>query len=75
MIHRRVTAISPRPEHVAEFLERLPEIRRQLSLDVRAAYDGDPAAHHTDEAVICYPGIRPSPCTGSRTNCIDSVCR
>lgn len=40
------------------FLEQLPEIRRQLSLDVQAAYDGDPAARHTDEAVLCYPGVR-----------------
>lgn len=40
------------------FLERLPEIRRLLSLDVQAAYDGDPAARHTDEAVLCYPGVR-----------------
>ncbi|MDG1899380.1 MAG: hypothetical protein P8I74_05900, partial [Phycisphaerales bacterium] len=40
------------------FLDRLPEIRRLLSLDVQAAYDGDPAARHTDEAVLCYPGVR-----------------
>ena len=43
---------------VSSFLEQLPELRRRLSLDVQAAYDGDPAAHHTDEAVLCYPGIR-----------------
>jgi serine O-acetyltransferase len=40
------------------FLDELPEIRRKLSLDVQAAYDGDPAARHTDEAIFCYPGIR-----------------
>jgi len=40
------------------FLDRLPEIRRLLSLDVQAAFDGDPAARHTDEAVLCYPGVR-----------------
>lgn len=45
-------------EITAAFLDRLPEIRRQLSLDVQAAYDGDPAARHTDEAVLCYPGVR-----------------
>ena len=45
-------------EVAAAFLDRLPEIRRQLSLDVQAAYDGDPAARHTDEAVLCYPGVR-----------------
>ncbi len=40
-----------------EFLDELPEIRRLLSLDVQAAYDGDPAALHTDETIICYPGV------------------
>ncbi len=39
------------------FLEQLPDIRQLLSLDVQAAYDGDPAATHTDETVLCYPGI------------------
>jgi len=40
-----------------EFLKRLPEVRRLLSLDVQAAYDGDPAAEHTDETIFCYPGV------------------
>lgn len=39
------------------FLDTLPEIRRLLALDVQAAYDGDPAADHTDETIICYPGV------------------
>ena len=39
------------------FLERIPEIRRLLSLDVRAAFDGDPAATNNDETIFCYPGI------------------
>jgi len=43
---------------VVRLLDRLPEIRRQLSLDVQAAFDGDPAAHHTDEVILCYPGMR-----------------
>ena len=40
------------------FLENIPALRSTLSLDVQAAYDGDPAAHHTDETIFCYPGIR-----------------
>jgi len=40
-----------------QFLDRLPELRRLLALDVQAAYDGDPACRHTDEAVFCYPGV------------------
>ena len=29
-----------------------------LSLDVQAAYDGDPAARNTAEVIACFPGIR-----------------
>jgi serine O-acetyltransferase len=43
---------------LSSFMETLPNIRRLLSLDVQAAYDGDPAARHTDETIFCYPGIR-----------------
>jgi serine O-acetyltransferase len=39
-------------------MESLPFIRDRLSLDVQAAYDGDPAARHIDEIMLCYPGIR-----------------
>jgi len=39
------------------FLEKLPELRRLLALDVQAAYDGDPAAVSTDETIFCYPGL------------------
>jgi serine O-acetyltransferase len=40
-----------------EFLEQLPELRRVLALDVRAAHDGDPAAGSLDEIIFCYPGL------------------
>ena len=39
------------------FLKAIPEVRRKLSLDVQAAFDGDPAATSTDETIFCYPGI------------------
>lgn len=39
------------------FLERLPSIRRQLMTDVKATYEGDPAATSTYETIFCYPGI------------------
>lgn len=39
------------------FVDGLPELRDLISLDVQAAYDGDPAARHTDEVILCYPGI------------------
>ena len=36
---------------------RLPEIRRTLETDLKAAYACDPAARFLDEALYCYPGI------------------
>jgi serine O-acetyltransferase len=41
-----------------EFISRLPEIRRVLCTDVRAIYDGDPAAKSHGEIIFCYPSIR-----------------
>jgi serine O-acetyltransferase len=40
-----------------QFLEQLPHLRKQLSLDVQAAYAGDPAVRNPDEITFCYPGL------------------
>jgi serine O-acetyltransferase len=40
----------------SRFVARLPELRAQIALDVRAAYEGDPAASDLDEILFCYPG-------------------
>lgn len=45
-------------EVARKFLTRLPDIRGKLSLDVQAAYEGDPAAHNPDETIFSYPSIR-----------------
>ena len=47
----------PARETTARFLHGLPEVRRLLALDVRAAFDGDPAASSPAEAIFCYPGM------------------
>lgn len=39
------------------FLDRIPEIRDHLAVDVQAAYDGDPAALNHDEVILAYPGL------------------
>jgi serine O-acetyltransferase len=39
------------------FVARLPAIRSTLISDVRAAFDGDPAAQLLDETLLCYPGV------------------
>ena len=38
------------------FLAHLPELRRQVTLDLHAAYESDPAATGVDEILLCYPG-------------------
>ena len=40
-----------------KFLERLPQVRMVLEEDVRAAFEGDPAAKSYHEIVFCYPGF------------------
>jgi serine O-acetyltransferase len=39
------------------FIEQLPRIRVLLAKDVRAAFEGDPAAKSYDEIIFCYPGL------------------
>jgi len=38
------------------FLAHLPELRAQVRLDLRAAYESDPAATGIDEVLLTYPG-------------------
>ena len=40
-----------------EFLVRLPQVQTRLISDVRAAFQGDPAAVSPGETIFCYPGI------------------
>ncbi|HOP29803.1 MAG TPA: serine acetyltransferase [Spirochaetota bacterium] len=40
-----------------QFIEKLPEIRRLLALDAKAAFIGDPAAQSVSETIFCYPSI------------------
>jgi serine O-acetyltransferase len=41
-----------------KFLSRLPDVQRLLITDVRAAFEGDPAASSPDEVIFCYPGLQ-----------------
>jgi serine O-acetyltransferase len=41
-----------------ELLGAIPQIRRVLATDIRATFDGDPAAKSTDEIVYSYPGLQ-----------------
>jgi serine O-acetyltransferase len=43
---------------VRTFAAAMPEVRSLLDTDVRAAYNGDPAAHSMDEILLCYPGTQ-----------------
>jgi serine O-acetyltransferase len=44
-------------EIAADFAAALPDIRALLETDIRAAYEGDPAAGSIDEVMCCYPGV------------------
>jgi len=39
------------------FFESLPGIRKTLATDVRAMFEGDPAAKSHDEIIFSYPGV------------------
>ena len=45
-------------EVVLRLFKKIPEIRRVLDTDVRAAYEGDPAATSIEEVVFSYPSIQ-----------------
>ncbi|MFO0740224.1 MAG: serine O-acetyltransferase EpsC [Labilithrix sp.] len=42
---------------VLALFEAIPELRRLLNEDVRAAYTGDPAAKNVEEIVFAYPSL------------------
>jgi serine O-acetyltransferase len=35
----------------------MPRVRTLLDSDIKAAFEGDPAARSVDEVLVCYPGI------------------
>jgi serine O-acetyltransferase len=45
-------------EIASQFTGLLPGIKRKLCTDVKAIYDGDPAAKNYGEIIFCYPSIR-----------------
>ncbi len=53
----------PKPEGWSEevvlrLFKKIPELRGVLNTDVRAAFDGDPAASSIEEVVFSYPSIQ-----------------
>ncbi|QOJ24914.1 MAG: serine acetyltransferase [Gammaproteobacteria bacterium] len=53
-----VHAIRERAAVIANtFAKQLPKIRSLLESDIRAAYEGDPAARSIDDVLVCYPGV------------------
>lgn len=39
-------------------IEELPNIKRKMALDTKAAFDGDPAANSNEEVILSYPGLQ-----------------
>jgi serine O-acetyltransferase len=57
----RVEAVKPEgwsEDVVLRLFQKIPELRRILNTDVRAAYEGDPAAASIEEVVFSYPSIQ-----------------
>jgi serine O-acetyltransferase len=44
-------------EKAIGFMRGLPDLRHVLGTDIRAAFEGDPAAKSYDEIIFCYPGV------------------
>jgi serine O-acetyltransferase len=44
-------------EAAVSVIEQIPMLRKKLAADVRAAYEGDPAAKSHDEIIFSYPGL------------------
>jgi serine O-acetyltransferase len=44
-------------EAAIEFLRAMPQLQLLLATDIRAAYEGDPAAKDYDEIIFSYPGL------------------
>ncbi len=40
-----------------DVLREIPDIRRSLHKDIRAAFEGDPSAASVDEVIVAYPSI------------------
>jgi serine O-acetyltransferase len=40
------------------FIDKIPELKRLLATDIKATFDGDPAAKSYGEVIFCYPSIR-----------------
>jgi len=65
VVYARSGGPSPEPidlatsqDAVYSVLGQLPKLRELLSLDVRAAYSGDPAANSIEEIVFSYPSVQ-----------------
>jgi len=44
-------------QEAIRFIQEMPKLRAMLSMDVRASYEGDPAAKSYDEIIFSYPGL------------------
>lgn len=49
--------VTKAPSVVEEFFNKLPRVDYLLKTDVKAIYDGDPAAANFTEIILCYPGL------------------
>ncbi len=44
-------------EAALKVINSIPDIRAMLKMDIKAGYEGDPAAKNTEEIILCYPYV------------------
>ena len=61
LLKEMMEAVMPGHDHIdellCEYLAALPGIKRSLETDIRAAYEGDPAAKNNAEIMLAYPAF------------------
>ncbi len=45
-------------EYTERLMEKIPAIKEVIITDIRAAYEGDPAAQNEDEVILSYPAFK-----------------
>jgi len=54
---KQVDTLQEASKIALEFINKIPEIKRLLATDIKATFDGDPAAQNFGEVIFCYPSI------------------
>ncbi len=57
LLAKEILKVTSDDSIVTEFMDRISHIKKMLENDIKAMYDGDPAANSYQEIILTYPGI------------------